>query len=94
MKTWTLTLSKPSKFVDKIFVIRQIRLLTGLGLRESKDISDSLPRRSHVIEITYDPELAPMLEKESLAVFAENGISVNDNPFPIFIAPGHELFKL
>lgn len=94
MKTWNLTCTDVTKYRDKIRVVRQIRLLTSLGLREAKDLADGLGETSQKLEITYDELLAPELEVESREIFTDNGIQINEDTFRTYAPPGWEAIRL
>lgn len=72
----TLRLPYPSHMLNKIDVIKSLRALTGLGLKESKDITDSLLLGvSHLITVRNN-------EDDNLSQYDRlraNGIIINKN---------------
>lgn len=74
-----ITIPSISQIPNRVSVIKAIRTISGLGLKESKDITDAVG--DHFISLL--PNVSNLVMDEQIKMLRANGIQVEDSAFAI-----------
>jgi hypothetical protein len=76
-----ITFTCPPQFNNKVSVIKAIRIITGLGLKEAKDASECTKQQVFDVEVirSRNPSYGPLTESEfneSVRILQSEGVQV------------------